>query len=86
MMKLTNVHEALQESATAPRPENSDAMITATFRIEKSAKAALMEKCKLHGSDLSSFMRQCGIALLSDYGLYPPPAAAEALPEQPSAE
>jgi hypothetical protein len=63
---LTSVHEALNNAAFASvsRPGQGEPI---SFRISTPLKNAATELCDRHGTNLSEFLRQCVIGLVSDY-------------------
>jgi hypothetical protein len=63
--ELTSVHNALAEAALESK--NAKPMVTATFRLPHELKDQAEQICGRHGTDLSSFLRQCCVGLVRDY-------------------
>jgi hypothetical protein len=65
MLKMTNVHECLTRSALGV--EVSEPMENVTTRIKPSDVSLARYVCTNHGTDLSSYIRECVVSLLDDY-------------------
>jgi hypothetical protein len=61
---LTSVHEALTNAVHASRPLPGK---PTSFRLEDDVKGQAMSICERHGTNLSEYLRQCCVALVSDY-------------------
>lgn len=65
-LKLTNVHEALHDSAL--KNQNNPAMVSVTIRLPEPVKQKVTTLCVRHGTTLSAFLRECAEGLVRDYG------------------
>lgn len=63
MTKLTTVHDALNNSIFS---ENSPGFPT-SVRLEDELKDSVALICFKHGTTISAFLRECAVALKSDY-------------------
>ena len=64
VMALTNVHEALALAASAVTEPCNKKLQT---RVPRSLYDACAMICAAHGTDVSSFVRECMEALVRDY-------------------
>ena len=63
-LPLLSVHDALNNAVMASKPLPGK---PTSFRLEDDVKNAAMAICDRHGTNLSEYLRQCCIALISDY-------------------
>lgn len=61
---LSTVHEAMQNACIEPQ-DSLDSI--QTFRIDKKLKEEADAICKVNGTLLSSFLRECCKSLVADY-------------------
>jgi hypothetical protein len=68
MDELTTVHHALAMAATEPtQKEERAAMGTFTFRVNDDERFEADRLCKVHGTTLPEYLRQCIRLLPKDY-------------------
>lgn len=63
---LTNVHQALNAASLASA--NEQTMKNFSVRLPPNVKEKAQAICERHGTDLSTFLRECCVGLLKDFG------------------